>query len=1009
MTSAAKRWVRRTGRGSSKDNDVDEDIWDKNDSAFFEEVSRSRTNSLASALDVQEAMRSSFTPGSAVHSRMYADSDLPSSRRPSTSSARHPYQAQGQYPAPTSSPLAFRMPFQAPSAPTKFEAQVGSPPTQDIRRPSIASTFAGSHSPTSGGAPTPSRSGVLQGLKRMMRRKGSKKSTSAGTQSLSNSPVLDAQPSRRSYAANHADRSDFQFSTLPPSAMDPVISAQRVRSPDQIETGSSRAIDDHNPNLSRQRSFRALRDRQGSAPTLHLPYQTTTGPPPHSPQSRFARWQERGSFSGPKLWSSSTADISPTRNISEGTGTPPAWTTTSPIAARRRSSGYLLSLVAPLSAPLHAAEGSFFQQQQQQQKQQHGHSQSQNGCGDHRPMRPRRSADLYFRNSQTDQQVMDAFNNAHNQRWNGLPSPEARYDSVGMSEHSRWKSDTLPHGTLFINPGTPGPSPKARMFPLTVDGHGPAWARPVSAQGVPEASHALGTSASNSTRIRRRSLTPQDAGRLSVMLPSTFAHSAHGHGYSSHHGKSSPVTPSSISRPLSVCSSTFDTSSMNTGNSNSYTPSFSTSFVEPSLPSPRTIESGHGSRRHHSSLYSVSDAQEELEPPTKSYQDGHYYHQHSVSALSSRRPSSSGTNYIDLPYVHGISAPMYGAAAGSTAISRWPYQSQPSIRQSTEARPKSATVSSRRPGSAGSMLQGASTGHFQGVGSYSSCSRAQRRPSFGLNIAPAAAAAFDSIPAPGMNSAHVMRSSQSHSQAKHGPSTTVPVTGPPLTVKSCLGKSSVPRETAVQSLSDSPNIASSDGASTTDLTLVDPFEIRPPVSDAPITPDLNGDLECESEFDFGLGVQGIEPDGSPISALQMGDAQLGKSLPTPDDDGSLELLADDLEDEHEKRDGSRVQGGMEDEAADVELAAQAPEALAIHALCKDHDRERERRAATDANGRRSPYLHPVPSPRQSFSRRRSAQLGHGYALMTPPSGQASLSHSAEDLDRSLPSPTYSYI
>ncbi|CAD6886681.1 unnamed protein product [Tilletia controversa] len=1001
MTSAAKRWVRRTGRGSSKDNEVDDDIWDRNDFAFFEEVSRSRTASLASAFDTHDSSRASYSPSPlAVHRDVYTDLDSPGIRTPSGETVTYTGLPQGQVRNQTSSPPTFRMPFRSPAALRRADAQpLGSPGVQDLRRPSMTSTRAGSYSPPNGEVSTPSRSGVLAGLKRIMRRRGSKKSDTTGSPSLQNSPVLDPHQSRRSYAAHQAEHPDSRFFGLPPSALDPTIANQRVRSPDDfaLSTGLGVAIEDPNAQPS-QRSYRASRDRQGSAPTLQVPLRTTATSPPLSPRSRFAVWQERVPLSGPALRDRSSVDISPARNISEWTSTPPAWTIPSPPVPRRRSLAYLQSMMATQSAPLQADDATF--PEQQQLKHHQPHSPDDLRFEESRPVRPQRSVDLYFASSNTDQEVMDAFNAAHDQKWSGLPSREDSHDGHAL-HHSRRKSEASPHSMLFANLGTPGPG----VSPVPVDGHRIARSRPSTAQDAGE----------SISQSRRRSFTPYDTRRPSVVFPSTSTHSAAIHGLV-HHGKSSPVTPSSISRPLSVCSSTFDTMSMNTANSNSYAPTFATSFAEHSLPSPRTMDSGHGSRRYpSSSLCSVSDAQEELEPlgvqGSKSYHGSQHYHQPQPSTYVLKRPSSSGTNTVDLS--HPSHAHGYGCAA-DTGSARRPYQSQAPLHQTPTARPKSATMTSRRLGSAGSTLQGMSTGHFQGTGSYSTCSHPRRRPSFGLDVAPTAAAAFDSIPSPNMISVHLPRLSQSQSQGKHAPNMNPSSAGQsePLSVKHCLDNV-LSSETNAFSMSGSPNADASEDASMADIPLAEPFEMRSPVSDTPMTPDLNGDLE---EFDFRLSAL-VETSSPDTLTARSGDVQVSKDYRGHEDEGQLELLADDLEGDkmQRTRGGVSAEVDQDDSAADAEMAVKAPRALLIHALSKDHQRTRERQWSMDGGGRGTcgtPLAHRTsPSPRQSLSRRRSAHITHGYAAMKPSStnSPSALARTTDDFFTSLPTPTYSYI
>ncbi|CAD6968494.1 unnamed protein product [Tilletia controversa] len=180
-----------------------------------------------------------------------------------------------------------------------------------------------------------------------------------------------------------------------------------------------------------------------------------------------------------------------------------------------------------------------------------------------------------------------------------------------------------------------------------------------------------------------------------------------------------------------------------------------------------------------------------------------------------------------------------------------------------------------------------------------------------------------------------------------------------------------------------------------------------------MTPDLNGDLE---EFDFRLSAL-VETSSPDTLTARSGDVQVSKDYRGHEDEGQLELLADDLEGDkmQRTRGGVSAEVDQDDSAADAEMAVKAPRALLIHALSKDHQRTRERQWSMDGGGRGTcgtPLAHRTsPSPRQSLSRRRSAHITHGYAAMKPSStnSPSALARTTDDFFTSLPTPTYSYI
>ncbi|KAK0525220.1 hypothetical protein OC842_005575 [Tilletia horrida] len=1190
MAATARRWTRRQRNGSTRDDDVDEGIWDRNDTAFLNEIARSRQNSVASTTDIHEYLRSptsssSFSPtsprGTAFELR---SGGAQGSRQPSfsaantlhSSSSRHTgagagagghqhSHSHGELAAAAAAAAApiFRMPFQPPTTARKsaYSPQAAMS-VNDLRRPSIASTLAGGHSPPSGagsgaGHATPSRTGVLSSLKRMVsRRRGSKKSSDSARPASSfsssssppqGSPILNTYRRRPSQLAELAEPG--HFSALPPSTATAAWT-ERIRSPQQIEHELSRAlgaaIDDVQHYHSRRKgSGKIRRDRQRSAPMLNLPPQyaprTTAFPParpPSSPGPGFAAWAARGSFSGitPVL---PTADVSPTRQDASlwGDGTPPphGWVPTSPLGpARRRVSSLLGSPPAPLSAPLRSSEGGHTLYSPV-------HKQQNSGGGDLRPMRPRRSEDLQLGLSQTDQDVMSAFNDAHGKRWSAATGSaslslststsmsmslamerrgsgsgsgsgrrlSARRKSDASHVHLQQQQQRQQHSLLFsphvsLAADTPSLSPNVSASPATIsDGYSPVSARPGSAQEA-QLSATLGGASLVSLHAaagaaagggggalhmmqRRRSLNPFDGKRLSVIFPS--AATVHAGAY----GKTSPVTPSSISRPLSVCSSTFDSVCSTTNTGRSYTPSFATSsLLEPSLPSPRTHEGKYPAAAS-SSLYSVSDTQEELEAPRfwqqQQQQQGPGFF---MPTYALKRPSSSSTTQSEFP---ASSSSSFSTSAHQYqqyhAGARWGYPSSlhssqrhtpaPGPRTSMGGgagagagaamvpRPKSATFYpshgftsasplplTSRPATAVPNPKSRSRFYQPQPQSQSQSQPQRRRPSFGLSIAPAAAAAFDSIPAPGMamgaSSPRRRSSSSGRGAAARGSAQTKHLSAGSLAGGGKRSTRSSVEETTTEEdevedgeavvgggkdggaparpallsamVGSQHDVCAADAGAGSDVGADELFVPRRPVSDAPITPDLNGDLDDADEFDFGLADVDVDvdvdldADSVAGSTAQLGAARLsGSGHPLPavrgagtgrglvgqeedDDSSALELLADDNSSDGGAASRGEGKGPQVQGAAAVDAGTSAEMASSSSSFSSKAPRGL---AASQSSGGGVPTFFAPDGP--SLARHRSSRL----ALLPAALAHGPHSHGHGHFDAALPAPTYTYL
>jgi len=1130
MANVARKWVRRNRGSSSKDNNIDEAIWDRNDAAFLEEVIKSRKNSMSSSAEASFSVPTHTATTAAVG---------PSSRRPSASATGNSHYQPAQQVLLLEPPPVFRMPFQSATASQSVQehpAESTQPDDPQLRRPSAASTIVmqGSQSPRSGATTPASRNSVLANLKRMVsgRRTSSKRSDniSAGIQSLQTSPTMSRRSLALSRAGSHPDDMPNHFSALAPPGIlrtkpDERTNVLNTRGHEPHRTLGS-AIDDLTLDHAQQRQHQGLRarrfirNRQGSAPALHFgataagpgvqPLLRSSGPlpllhhqplsqMPPSPRSRFTAWQERGSFSsGPGTVRPFTADVSPTREAAphfsslglshHGAGTQigGGWTLASPppATARRRTSSQHqlyspLSMMSPTTSssiptpaprrgPVPGSGGGGALGLQYQQRQH-----SQLSIPDHHwPVRPRRSADLLLQLEPArtvDQEIMAAFNAAHERRWSVVHQQQA--------QQPRWRrrSETAHTSTLFgsaeaVGSG-PGPGPgagDAARFGVSGEmlGLHPHHGGPGPHLTMSTAPSAVPLTRIHSVVTRRRSFTPFDGKRLSIMFPSLGGGGGSGStagttGAGAGRG-SCPVTPSSISRPLSVCSSTFDSLPTSYAPS-SYAPSFATATtaaggggVEPCLPSPLTGDSTSEYRlglgqtpgiiKRGSGLSSVSDLQEELEPtamaasaaaPEVHQQHQHWIAQRSLSASGCEAPRyapaflqqdryqllqheqqqhfpsqqqhafytggqaaalkkrpSTGNSMLPHEFPHGQLHPFTAAQSYSHSYShgaspagpgpqqqqqRWPTPyalnkstgpsgSHPVMAPtmtSAVARRKSATSSitfdERPPPQFGpAPLQAPPPNRHPHL----------RRPSFGLSVAPAAVAAFESIPAPSGSASSLDITgggSDAAAEAGKGETEAKSASGVGPLARTASGQehgSSMPASMGSMDKISEAILTSSSSSSSRDLisdesyrsSISSSIELRRrPLSDAPVTPDLDADVEQGDGdgFDFGqvnedededidvdfatamvdieagpLGFSAPAPwtvvqQGQPSALFQHQQHRLSMITPSPQtvssvDDGPLEMLVDESSEEEEG--GSSGAGNLSgDSSAEIPL------------------------------------------------------------------------------------------
>ncbi|KAL9937516.1 hypothetical protein V8E36_003925, partial [Tilletia maclaganii] len=939
MANVARKWVRRNRGSSSKDNNIDEAIWDRNDAAFLEEVIKSRKNSMSSSAEASFSVPTHTATTAAVG---------PSSRRPSASATGNSHYQPAQQVLLLEPPPVFRMPFQSATASQSVQehpAESTQPDDPQLRRPSAASTIVmqGSQSPRSGATTPASRNSVLANLKRMVsgRRTSSKRSDniSAGIQSLQTSPTMSRRSLALSRAGSHPDDMPNHFSALAPPGIlrtkpDERTNVLNTRGHEPHRTLGS-AIDDLTLDHAQQRQHQGLRarrfirNRQGSAPALHFGA-TAAGPGPlsqmpPSPRSRFTAWQERGSFSsGPGTVRPFTADVSPTREAAphfsslglshHGAGTQigGGWTLASPppATARRRTSSQHqlyspLSMMSPTTSssiptpaprrgPVPGSGGGGALGLQYQQRQH-----SQLSIPDHHwPVRPRRSADLLLQLEPArtvDQEIMAAFNAAHERRWSVVHQQQA--------QQPRWRrrSETAHTSTLFgsaeaVGSG-PGPGPgagDAARFGVSGEmlGLHPHHGGPGPHLTMSTAPSAVPLTRIHSVVTRRRSFTPFDGKRLSIMFPSLGGGGGSGStagttGAGAGRG-SCPVTPSSISRPLSVCSSTFDSLPTSYAPS-SYAPSFATATtaaggggVEPCLPSPLTGDSTSEYRlglgqtpgiiKRGSGLSSVSDLQEELEPtamaasaaaPEVHQQHQHWIAQRSLSASGSaalkKRPST-GNSMLPHEFPHGQLHPFTAAQSYSHSYSHGASPAGPGPQQQQQRWPTpSITFDERPPPQFGpAPLQAPPPNRHPHL----------RRPSFGLSVAPAAVAAFESIPAPSGSASSLDITgggSDAAAEAGKGETEAKSASGVGPLARTASGQehgSSMPASMGSMDKISEAILTSSSSSSSRDLisdesyrsSISSSIELRRrPLSDAPVTPDLDADVEQGDGdgFDFG--------------------------------------------------------------------------------------------------------------------------------------------------------------